>query len=253
MRLLADKNVIITMLAATLLLIISASNTAAQVITRTLTVDDPDAIMMINEFGGVIIGAGDTVKVEMVMPANNRADAYKTLDIEGGDIIKMVNGKALNSVKTLKELYETAAAGDIIKLGVIREGKPLMIKFAKANPDDQPQGMRMVVTESIDDSAPTSLVGIGIMLAVENGQIKISDVMKEIAPEFTGYTPHKDDIITELNGTKLESPDDLDRLYETIKPGEAVNLTLLHNGQKQQTSFVKPIEPGMRKIIRKTN
>ena len=241
------------LLIAGMFSILATANLSAQAITRTLTVDDPDAVMMINEFGGVIIGAGDTVKVEMVMPPNNRADAYKTLDIEGGDIIKMVNGKALNSVKTLKELYEATAAGDIIKFGVIREGKPLMVKFTKANPDDQPQGMHMVVTESIDNSAPTSLIGIGIMLTVENDQIKISDIMKEIAPEFIGYVPQKDDIITELNGNKLESPDDLDKLYEKIKPGETVNLTLLHDGNKQQTSFIKPADQGMRKIIRKTD
>jgi S1-C subfamily serine protease len=250
----ASTNALIKLtLMAGLIAILVMGNAVAQVMTKTLTFDDPDQVMLISEFGGVITGSGDTVKVEMALPAGNRAEAYKSLDIQAGDIIKMANGKPLDSVKTLKELYEKAAIGDVIKLAIIRDGKPLMVKFAKADPNDQPQGMRMVVTEGPDDSAPTSLMGAGLILAVEDGKIVINDILKEVAPKFTGYTPQKDDIITELNSNKLESPDNLDKLYEAIKPGEDVTLTLLHDGKLQNTSYKKPAEQGTRRVIRKSN
>jgi S1-C subfamily serine protease len=240
-------------LVTSLLSLLVTVNPVAQVITKTFTVDNPDEFMMLNEFGGMIIGAGDTVKVEMVMPPDNRAEAYKMLDIQGGDIIKMANGKALSSVKSLKSLYDETDVGGIIKLGIIRGGKPLLVKFAKANPDENPQGMHMVFTQDIDDSAPTSLMGIGLILAVDGNEIKINDIMKEIIPEFTGYTPQKDDIITKINDTELKSPDELDKVYGKIEPGETVSLTFLHNGQSEYTTFNKPADQGMRRVIRKTN
>jgi S1-C subfamily serine protease len=189
----------------------------------------------------------------MVMPPDQRAEAYKSLDIQVGDIIKMVNGKSLTSVKSLKEIYEKASPGDIIKLGIIRNQKPILVKFTKANPDDLPGKMEMKIIGGPDGSAPSPLLDAGLVLTVKGDQIIIADIIEEIHFDFSGYAPQDGDVITELNGQKLKSMEMLNKSYEAIKPGEAVNLTLLHNGQKQQTSFVKPIEPGMRKIIRKNN
>jgi C-terminal processing protease CtpA/Prc len=218
-----------------------------------LTFNSPDEFILIGEFGGMITVANDTVKVEMVAPPDQRPEAYKSLDIQVGDVIKIVNGKSLTSIKPLEEIYEKASPGDLIKLGIIRNQKPTLIKFTKANPDDMPGKMEMKIIGGPDGSALTPLLDAGLVLTVEDDQIKIADVIEEIHFEFSGYTPHEGDVITELNGQKLQSMEMLNEIYETIKPGETVNLTLLHDGKKQQTLFTKQADPGMRKIIRKTN
>ena len=87
---------------------------AQQTITHTYTFDDPGEMMMINEFGGMIMLKDSAVTVEMIMPSDNRPDAYKDLDILQGDIIIMVNGSKIKSVEALQEAYDKTSAGDMI-------------------------------------------------------------------------------------------------------------------------------------------
>ncbi len=231
-------------------LILMVATGYSQAVT-TLVIDDPDEVMNINEFGGLIVGMNDTVTVQMVFPEDQRADAYKALDIRFGDIIKMVNGKTITSVKPLKEIYDNATFGEIIKLGILRDGKMKLLKFEKADPEVLPNNMQITMDGSSEVQTMTTLFIDGMMISTADNNVVISDVISNMSPEFTGYTPAKGDYIVQLQGKEISSPDEFDKIYESIKQGDMVKLKLLSGDKEKECSYIKPAQTEQQTIIQK--
>ncbi|MCP4633151.1 MAG: PDZ domain-containing protein [candidate division Zixibacteria bacterium] len=226
--------------------------TASAQMTQTLKIEDPDEVLLIQEFGGLVLCVNDTVSVMMVIPGSQRADAYQSLDIQVGDIVRMVNGQTLKSVKPLKEIYENAAIGDKLKLGILRGQKMMLVKFKKADPDELPGDMKLSVRNNSCDPDASTLIKAGLVLVAENDMITVQDILTEIIPDFKGHIPQQGDSIIKLQGMKVKSLEGFSEKYNQIKTGETVNLVLLHNGRKVNTSFKKPAEQNKQTIIHKT-
>lgn len=231
--------------------VIPIAITSAQIVT-ILSIDDPDNVMMIKEFGGLITSVNDTISIQMVTPEDQRNKAYQSLDIQVGDIIRMVNGQSLSSVKLLKDIYENAAIGDDIKLGVYRDKKMKLIKFKKANPDKLPSNINISMSNENDNSMISNVLVAGIMMILSNEQLVVEQIIDEFIPKIDGHMPQKGDVVIKLQGNEFESSAKFNEIYRQIKTGEIVNLTVLHDGSEVKSSFRKPEEQIHQRIIQKT-
>jgi len=244
--------------AAMLISVLFAAASAQKTITKTMTFESEGEMFMLKELGGIIMEAGDTIKVEMVMPPDQRPKEYKDVDIDAGDIIKMANGKKINSVAEFSELYDSLKIGDEIKIGLLRGKRMKMTSFIKGDPEKMPGQMMMVTTdvgEGEDKDIVTGLISAGILLSQQGDRLVVEDIMEQIVVPFDGPAPIDGDVLLSINGQALDNSDKLDDILASVNAGDKVNMILLREGEKISTSFVMPDEstqPMMkRKVIKK--
>jgi len=208
--------------------ILSTSSGFSQVM-KVMKMDAGDASEMFNlsEVGAIIIGTNDTIKVDMAMPGSSRPPEYKDVDIQTGDVIKMVNGKSLTSVAALKDIYEGLEIGEEVKMGIMRESRMHLVKFAKGDPKKLPQMAvaAMPAGGGMDESA-TVLIDAGILLTEKDGKLSIMQLVDQILAKFDGGAPREGDIIIELQGKEIKAPSELAEIYSKVKPGDKVSLVL---------------------------
>ena len=221
----------------------------AQVV-KTMTFNSEDGeIFMLPEVGGIIVESDDGPKVEMVLPSDQRPENYKAVDIQAGDIIKMFNGKSMKTVALIKETYEALGIGDQLKFGIRRDKSVLMIKFIKMDPKDA-RGRMMVKTISMSDDGETDniiagniitdLIDLGLLLEKKDGIIFVADVITEVSTAFKGTQPENGDQLIKIQSSKISSPKELTQIYDKIKAGEKVDLTVLRSGEEVILTFEKP-------------
>jgi S1-C subfamily serine protease len=110
--------------------------------------------------------------------------------------------------------------------------------------------MMMTVSDDGEDiSVNTALLDVGLILKDEDRKVIIEDVIPEMAEGFGENMPEKDDIITGIQGESLEDPEKLREIYEGIKNGEKVVLTLSRQGKEVSADFVKKSECSLKKKI----
>jgi serine protease Do len=75
---------------------------------------------------------------------------------------------------------------------------------------------------------------LGVTTEKTEGGVEIQDITKESAAEKAGLK--ENDIITKIDDTKIEDPDDLSAAIKKHKPGDKVTVTYLRNGKEQKTT-----------------
>ncbi|TKI06915.1 serine endoprotease DegQ [Martelella alba] len=136
--------------------------------------------------------------------------------IKAGDIIVAVNGKPITSFAELRVKIGTTAPGKVVKIGLLRDGKPLD------------------VTVTLDDSASSATSADNLSPALQgatlsNGQlkdgtkgVKVDDVAKDTPAAQIGL--HKDDVIIGINRERVENLDQLRKVLEAKPPVMAMNI-----------------------------
>jgi len=130
--------------------------------------------------------------------------------IKSGDVIVSLNDKPLNSFAELRSRIATTEPGTKVKLGLLREGKPLDVE--------------VTLDKSTSSSASAELISPALQGAsLSDGQLKdgtkgisIENVEKSSAAAQAGL--HKDDVITGINRTRVQSIAELRKVLES-KPG----------------------------------
>ncbi len=230
----------------------------AQIVkTMTFEAEDGD-VFMLPEVGGIIVESDDGPKLEMVLPVDHRPADYKALDIQVGDIIKMLNGKSMKKVSSIQDAYEAMEIGDEVKFGIKRDKSIMMVKFAKMDPKDAP-GKMMIRTAGGPGGGEignivADLIDVGLVLDEKDGKISVVDVITEMASVFTGTQPESEDQLIKINSSKINSAEELTQIYGQVKAGEKVELTMLRKGKEILLTFEKPkSEPGSKpfKVMKK--
>jgi serine protease DegQ len=130
--------------------------------------------------------------------------------IKSGDVIVSLNDKPLNSFAELRSRIATTEPGTKVKLGLLREGKPLDVE--------------VTLDKSTSSSASAELISPALQGAsLSDGQLKdgtkgisIENVEKSSAAAQAGL--HKDDVIIGINRTRVQSIAELRKVLES-KPG----------------------------------
>ncbi len=214
-------------------------------VVKTMTFESEDGdIFMLPEVGGIIVESDDGPKLEMVLPKDQRPDDYKALDIQVGDIIKMFNGKSMKKVSSIQEVYEVMEIGDEVKFGIKRDKSVMMVKFAKMDPKDAP-GKMMIRTVGGPGGGGignivADLIDAGLVLEEKDGKILVADVITEMGSVFVGTQPESEDQLIKINSSKINSTEELTQIYDQIKAGKKVELTMLRKEKEVLLTFEKP-------------
>jgi len=219
---------------------------------RTIKLESEDEILMLEEIGGILLNSDEGIKVEMAIPADQRPEKFKTVNIKTGDIIKMLNGKSVKNVADLKAVYDISKPGDEFKFGIKRDKEMLIARLVRATPDELPN--LKIRTAAADDNNPyaATLVGNGLMLKEAKGRIFIDDVLPELAKSLGDNIPAVGDEILTIQGKRIESLEMLSNVYEKIKLGDKVTLTFKTESEEYTIIINKMNQQGLqKKIIKK--
>lgn len=143
--------------------------------------------------------------VSEVLPNSGSAKA----GIKSGDVIVSLNGKPLNSFAELRSRIATTEPGTKVKLGLLREGKPLDVE--------------VTLDKSTSSSASAELITPALQGAkLSDGQMKdgtkgvvLDEVDKGSAAAQAGF--HKDDVIIGINRERVQSIAEMRKILE-MKP-----------------------------------
>ncbi|MGF6566014.1 serine endoprotease DegQ [Kosakonia cowanii] len=141
--------------------------------------------------------------VSEVLPNSGSAKA----GIKSGDVIVSLNGKALNSFAELRSRIATTEPGAKVKLGLLRDGKPLDVK--------------VTLDKSTSASASAELISPALQGAeLSDGQLKdgtkgirVGEVEKGSSAAQAGL--HKDDVIIGVNRARVQSIAEMRKVLET--------------------------------------
>ena len=150
--------------------------------------------------------------VSEVMPNSGSAKA----GVKSGDVIVSLNGKPLSSFAELRSRIATTEPGSKVKLGMLRDGKPLEVE--------------VTLDKNTTSSANAELIAPALQGAtLSDGQLKdgtkgirIDEVEKESPAAQAGL--HKDDVIININRTRVQSIAEMRKLLETKPPVIALNV-----------------------------
>ncbi|WP_431224876.1 serine endoprotease DegQ [Serratia sp. L9] len=150
--------------------------------------------------------------VSEVLPKSAAANA----GIKAGDILVSLDGKPVNSFAELRAKVGTTAPGTVIKVGLLRDGKPMELSVTLDN------------SESASTNAETlspSLQGASLSNgALPNGDkgVKIDSVDKGSPAAQVGL--QKDDVIIGVNRERIENVTALRKLLEAKPAVMALNI-----------------------------
>ncbi|WP_031519097.1 serine endoprotease DegQ [Siccibacter colletis] len=141
--------------------------------------------------------------VSEVLPNSGSAKA----GIKPGDIIVSLNGKTLSSFAELRSRIATTEPGATVKLGLLRDGKPLDVQ--------------VTLDKSSSSSASAELIAPALQGAsLSDGQLKdgtkgvrLENVEKESAAAQAGL--QKDDVIIGINRERITSIADMRKVMAT--------------------------------------
>lgn len=141
--------------------------------------------------------------VSEVLPNSGSAKA----GVKSGDIIVSLNDKPLSSFAELRSRIATTEPGAKVKLGLIREGKPLTVE--------------VTLDKSTSSSASAEQISPALQGAtLSDGQLKngtkgitVTTVEKSSPPAQAGL--HQDDVIVGVNRTRVQSIAEMRKVLES--------------------------------------
>ena len=248
----------------TVMLLCSPSLTVGQGV-NTQTKGELGEIGMLREVGAVLIEEDGQLKFLVVMPSDQRPEAYRSVDLKQDDILLMFNGKRIKTVSDLTAAYDTLKAGDEIKLGIKRGVDMRIVSLPKADPDDLPKMQMMTMTaeegeERVKVTTSTSagaepltvLAEIGLVVKDLEGAVVVAMLLPHAEDVLESSPIFEGDRIVSLQDQEITSAEMLGQLFDAIKVGETVKLVYEHEGKELVASLEKPeAQAKPRMIIRK--
>jgi len=225
-----------------LLLFLSLSIHAQHMQTMEMQVDGE--VLMLQEIGGLIVDSDNGVKVDMVLPADQRTEAYKKVDLKTGDLIKMVNGKKVKDVANLAEIYEGLKFGDEVKFGIKRDRQMMIVSMPKADPDDLPGQMMVMTMDAGGPALIMSMVSQGLILIEDENKIVVENVVAQLAEKELSEIPKKGDVLLKVLDKTVENADQLSEILGTVKVGTKVDLIFSHDSKEYSVTYTKSNEEG---------
>jgi S1-C subfamily serine protease len=222
----------------------SASLTAQQ----KLEIKTDGNTFLIRETGAMLVEENDKLKIEMVLPPEQRPKGYADVDMEKGDMILMMNGKRVNTTDQARQIYDGLKEGEDVKLGITRGEQMFISSFKKADEKNLPQMKRMIVTNDGGEIKP--LPELGMILGTKGKKIEILDMMENAESVLKTKELTEGDELISLNGKLISSLKSFSDEYDKLKIGSKIELKFGNNGKSKIITVNKP-EPKGNVIIKK--
>ncbi len=165
--------------------------------------------------------------------------------IQPYDAIIELNGNTVYDVSSFRNTIASNDPGQIVKLGIIRDGKRINAsiklaeldtnKIASANVGDQAQETESPLNLGFNVESITKemLKELGINKTVKGIIVTSIDPSSTAAESGLG----RGDIIQEMNRVKIVTESDYNKVAKEIKKGDSVLLKVLRNGQPLLLAF----------------
>lgn len=215
----------------------------------------------IGELGALVFLKSGKLEVFHVLGKEMRPKAYRSVDIQVGDLLIMLNGSRLKTIEDLQSALEGAETGKKLKFGIKRGKDMRMLSFAKADPESLPKMQTKTMSFGGDGEghegamkmggAVTMLPGSGIIASLSDSAIVIAALMPDADKALKEGGANMGDRIISLQGTKITDLEQLSEIFEGIAVGDEIKLTLA-NADKEFTVMFKKQKfegtPGMMMI-----
>nr|WP_298123571.1 DegQ family serine endoprotease [uncultured Pseudoxanthomonas sp.] len=156
-----------------------------------------------------------------------------------GDVIRSVNGRAINDSSDLPPIIGAMAPGTKVTLGVLRDGKPRDLTVTLSELDEGEAGTSVTPASPDRPAAPAGRNALGIQtqpldansrkqLGVEGTDGVLVARVDSAAAREAGLAPGM--VILQVGRTKVDSPAALDRELAAAKAGDTVMLLVRHRG-----------------------
>lgn len=200
------------------------------------------------------------ISIVAVLEPAKRPDKYKTIDIQKGDILLMMNGKKATDANLLRQMYDSLSMGAEIKLGLKRGGKPMIVAFQKGEPIE---GGNMKMVLDTDGGAPggqgggrmvkqfaggvdfdevDALVQLGMVVGIAKGKAVVADVLP-MADEVYGKTmPQSLDEIVSIDGKPIKGMESIESLRPLLVTAKKGTLVVKRDGKELTFNYVVPAE-----------
>jgi serine protease Do len=196
-----------------------------------------------------VYGADHGILVQQVEPNGPAAKA----GIKEEDVLTSINGRPINKAQDLIDSVADSPVGSTVRIGVIRDKKPMTVEvtigdrskvFANQTGANGPEpetpgesarkfGMSVQPLRQADRENMNFHAQGGVMVAsVEPGSLA----------DDIGLM--KGDVILELNRQRVNSPEDINRIENTLKPGDPVAFHIMRQtggprgGGEWQSAFL---------------
>ncbi len=150
--------------------------------------------------------------VSEVMPKSAAAKA----GIKAGDILTSIDGKPVSSFAELRAKVGTTAPGTTIKVGLLRDGKPLEVAVTLENSESASTN-----AETLSPALQGASLSNGALASGDPG-VKIDNVTKDSPAAQAGL--QKGDVIIGVNRQRVKNVTDLRKVLEAKPPVMALNI-----------------------------
>jgi M6 family metalloprotease-like protein len=139
--------------------------------------------------------------------------------VRKGDRVVRIDGRAVKTADTFRELLQTRGAGESVKLELEREGKPVEASATLASVSrpmklgDRPPYLGVTLGEAVKDGEGVALERVTPGSPAEAAGLKTGDR------------------IVKLEGTEFTRPNRLDDVLADKKPGDSIKLTVHRDGK----------------------
>jgi S1-C subfamily serine protease len=190
-------------------------------------------LLIIDELG-VVAGPGETKGLE-IMSLLPDTDSKREIELKRGDQLLMLGGKRMSDIGALRAAYEGAEVGDTVKLGIRRGDERFLVSFEK-KPASQ-GGRRMVMMrggpgDGGGDMQP--LMEFGVVLTENDGKVVVG---MEIPGDEKSLA--KDDVVTAVNGTSVDSIAAFRKVYEALAIGDDMDIAFSRAGSTKSLTRAK--------------
>ncbi len=150
--------------------------------------------------------------------------------IAKGDIIISVDGKEIKESKDLVRIISRSAPGKNVKIEFYRDGKK---KSVDVTLGDRTKGLNQEESQSGNESGKEAKLGITVEELTQKNRMyfRIPDdlsgvLVKKVDPKSNVFTKglRQGEIITEVNGSPIESVSDFYKTVSKIKSGDMVSI-----------------------------
>jgi len=175
------------------------------------------------------------IVVESVYPETPAAKA----GMKDKDVIVDLDGKSVPSVEQLRTLIADSSPGVKVKLGVLREGKPLTVDVTvEEQPEQIPTVMNATVDEELGLTVQTLTEDIAAQLGAYKGEHGV--VVTEVDPEGAAAKAgiREKDLIKEVANKPVSNVGEYSRLRKGLNLQKGV-LLLVKTGETAKLVLVK--------------